>query len=91
MPVNRTFHYIGSCVDNPFRGTPELCKVIERAISISKRTFLEHCVVDDDVRELMHRFPQSYAYFRSRYHKHYIYFYENSRIEYFFSKYGTRR
>lgn len=88
MAVNRTYHFIGSCVGNPFPNTRELCHVIDRSIEISKRTFLEHCHVLEDQRQLMHRFPNSYTYYRSRYHKRYIYFFENSRIEYFFAEGG---
>jgi hypothetical protein len=82
----KEYHYIGCCIDNPFGSVEELSEVIDNALEIKKKTFLKHCDVLEDILDLMRRFLNSYRYYRGKYNGQFIYFYENSCIEYFFSK-----
>jgi len=75
----------GSCVDNPFPDTDTLIDVIDRAREITRRTFFKHCESPPpDICDLMRWFPQSYTWYKSRYEGKPVYFYEWSRIEFFY-------
>jgi hypothetical protein len=77
--------YQGSCVENPFPTTKILCDVIDRTKEITKATFFRNCASPgDEVRHLMRRFPNSYTFWKSSYKGKPVYFYEWSRIEFFY-------
>ena len=80
----KSHEYVGSCVTNPFKTVKQLIRIIETAIDITEDTFIRHCNVPREIRELMIQFPRSYSYHRGKLGRKYIYFYVNSCIEYFF-------
>ena len=81
--------YIGSCVENPFDDIGTLTNVVENnAVEIGKRTFLKHCIITEEQKQDMAHFPDDYEFYRSKVwqsNPSYIYFYNHSAIEYFYS------
>jgi len=78
--------FVGTCVNNPFDDVATLIEIVDNSISISKRTFLEHCCVLKAIQKDMHQFPNDFHYYRARLRGHYVYYFENSRIETFYMK-----
>jgi hypothetical protein len=70
----------GTCVENPFRNIETLCDVVEKAIKITKRTFLQHCFIHCEILKNMKQFPNDYEFFKYKN----IYFYRWSAIEHFY-------
>ena len=78
--------YRGDCTTHhPFPDTKTLIDVIDRAKQITKPTFFRNCESPGkDIRALMRQFPQSYTWWKSSYQKKPVYFFEWSRIEFFY-------
>jgi len=74
--------FIGSCVDNPFRSVEALTDVIEKGQPISRRRFIRNTILDEDIIANMRYWINDYTYYLSGK----IFFYEHSRIEYFYAK-----
>ena len=73
--------FIGTCVENPFDRIEILAGIVNQAEEISRQTFLEHCVVHEDILRDMRRFPNDYSYYKYKT----IYFYDWSAIEHFYN------
>lgn len=81
------FQYRGDCSSNPFQTTSVLIDVIDRAKEITKVTFFRRCLLVDGGKALqscMRNFPGDYTYWKSSYRGKPVYFYEWSRIEFFY-------
>lgn len=73
--------FIGDCVGNPFRNIDKLSRVIDEARQITRRTFLKHCDVGEELKKQTLEYPHDFSYwqFQNR-----IYFFTHSCIEHFF-------
>jgi hypothetical protein len=90
--------YIGNCVgwpSNDVRAEGGLCDMIDRAITITRRTFLKHVDRDSlqDVESAL-GYPMgrltmasdwAVSYHRSRLHGRWVYYFRHSSIEYVFA------
>lgn len=75
--------FFASCVG--WEGdTDDLCSMIDSGKEISIQTFLNNCKVKSMLKSLMRQFPYSYSYWKGTGKYKGIYWYKNSRIEYFF-------
>lgn len=74
------YGFVGTCIDNPFHALGALEQIIDNAREITKRTFLSHCAVVNDIQADMIRFPHDYTFYKYQG----IYFFDRSAIEYFY-------
>lgn len=82
--------FIGSCVDNPFDDENLLTEIIDRGIEITRDEFLANADLSDmtwygqPLIPIMMEYPNSFWFYKTTWGGQTIWFYENSRIEYFF-------
>jgi len=76
--------FLGDCVHNPFDSKEELDNIINDAIEISKKEFLENVEIDigddDTMRRMIKEYPNDFEFFKNND----IYFLRHSAIEYFY-------
>lgn len=75
-------HYIGNCIDNPFRNANHLIHITDSAKEITKEWFLTKCRVEPQIRKLMNEYPHDFTYYS--YNNGKIMFYKHSMIEHFY-------
>ena len=71
--------YICNCI-NPIWDNKILNKIIENGKEIDFKTFINECEVEDSLLKTMKKYPHDFKFFKYKD----IYFFEHSRIEYFF-------
>ena len=80
--------FIGTCVENPFDDMGVLVNVVDNySQEISKKEFLENCLVEEKLKELIKKYPNDFEFYKSKVwwnSKELTYFYRHSDIEYFY-------
>jgi hypothetical protein len=72
--------FIGTCVENPFGSVDRLCEIIDKAKNVSRKAFFTVCDLSEDEKRIMRQYPNDFRFFCNGA----IFFYEWSRIEYFY-------
>ena len=79
--------FIGTCVGNPFGDVEILVDIVEnKSHQISKRTFLKHCCIADDLKADFREYPRNFTFYKSTmpFTRQPVYFYNWSAIEFFY-------
>ena len=82
-------HMICSCVSPDFDelrcgDVNDFSDLIDSGVEISKRSFLEHCHVDDDIKRNINRFPDDYGFYQGKGKNRDVFLFEHRAIEHFF-------
>lgn len=72
--------FIGTCVENPFNRIELLVKITENGKQISKKKFLENCILNSAIKKDIKEYPHDFIFYE---YKDTMYF-RHSAIEYFY-------